>query len=355
MIAQLAAYLHRLDRFAIRFMDDGPAVFMGIRWYGLSYVAGFILGYLLIRRVARVGVSTLEPKNVSDFIWTLLWGVVIGGRLGYVLFYEPSLLWDPPLLGVFKVWEGGMSSHGGMIGAILACVYHARRHKHVIRYLTDLICFAAPAGLLLGRLANFVNGELWGRPCRPDLPWAVRFPQEITAWSADRLLNLYHQLPAELTSRMPIEPADIMVSEPVHLYFSNTVIDLVQRGSTQVTAVLEPLLLPRHPSQIYEALLEGLVLFVVLAVIWVRPRRPGILSSWFLILYGAMRILAEHFREPDIDIGLQWLGLTRGQWLSVLMVIVGAGLLIAFLRRAADPMGGWRAQSPPSLPARLAD
>ena len=179
MMPQLAAWLHNLDPYLIdlHLWEGGP-----IRWYGLAYLVGFVLGYLLIRRVVKVGICSLNPAGVADLVVVLAVGVVIGGRLGYVLFYQPQLLWSfygqLPFWGVLAMNQGGMASHGGIIGTILACLWYARRHGHSKLFVLDLLAFGAPLGLFLGRLTNFINGELIGRG-PTEVPWAVKFPQEI--------------------------------------------------------------------------------------------------------------------------------------------------------------------------------
>ena len=317
----LAAWLHDLDPFAIRFTGD-----FGIRWYGLSYLLGFALGYLLVRRVVTVGISTLKPQHVADLIVTLAIGIVVGGRLGYCVFYRPELLitfYDYlPWWGVLAINEGGMASHGGMIGGIIAAFIFARRHHHDLPHLLDLFAFGTPLGLFFGRLANFWNGELLGRPAR-DLPWAVKFPQEL--W--DRPEAAYHAMSA------------------TGLDSVSTIIEAVQRGDDRVRAVVEPILIPRHPSQLYAAVMEGLVVFAVLLWVWRVPRKPGVVASSFSIAYGVMRIVDEFFRRPDVhlmDAEFAVLGITRGQWLSVLLVCVGLWGIWWSRRRDTTPMGGWR-------------
>jgi len=273
----LALYVH----------DLSPFLIWPIRWYGLSYLAGFVVAWLLIRRVCRVGVTTLEPAKASDLVFTVALGVVIGGRLGYVAFYEPSLLWtftsDIPWWGLLALNKGGMASHGGIIGAILAGGLFARKHNQPPRFIWDMMALPTPLGLCLGRIANFINGELWGRPVDADFPLAVLFPGD----------------PAQL---------------------------------------------PRHPSQLYQAALEGLLLFLVLLWFYRKPRRPGSVGALFLLGYAAMRILGEQFREPDEGIGYQLFDLTRGQWLSVAVIAGGVVFAVYVWKQREAPMGGWMRQ-----------
>jgi len=331
----LAAYLHRIDPFALRFPDWIPID--GIRWYGLSYLVGFLIGYLLIRRVAQTGRSTIKVPMAADLVVAIAIGLVVGGRLGYALFYHPQLLIS--FSGSFPWWDllalnkGGMASHGGMVGGIVATWWYARRHDHSWPHLLDLAAFAAPLGLCFGRIANFINGELIGRATTESNPFAVKYPQEIEVLPARVIEPVIARVDQLGLFRGYVDPS------------REALVDLVYRGSADAIALVEPLLTPRHPSQIYQALLEGLLLFVILAVVWMRPRKPGVVGGAFAAGYGVLRIVGEFFREPDTHIGYQWLQLTRGQWLSVALVGVGIALLWTMSRRAVEPMGGWRKQA----------
>lgn len=346
----LAAWLHDLDPFALRLPDVGflPE---GIRWYGLSYLIGFAIGYLLLRRVTRVGVSSLAPDKVADMVVTFAIGVVVGGRLGYVLFYKPELLWtvfdSPPWWGVLAINEGGMASHGGMIGGAIAAFWFAHRNGHSLLHLLDLFAFGAPLGLGIGRVANFINGELIGRAAPADFPLAVKFPQEMwdaldrdavrAPWSIDQLNVLADRLGM----------ADTLVGASYREYqrFIATVINQIQAGNQQVQAIVEPMLTPRHPSQLYAAALEGLAVFLVLLWVWRRPRKPGLVGAWFCIAYAIARIFNEFFRRPDMhlqDAEFALLGITRGQWLSVLLLAVGVWGIWFSTRRPVNEMGAWR-------------
>jgi phosphatidylglycerol---prolipoprotein diacylglyceryl transferase len=248
---------------------------LAIRWYALAYIFGILLGWLYARAILRSrrlwgGPAPLTALDLDDFILWATLGIILGGRIGYVLFYNlPHFLAHP--LEIVELWKGGMSFHGGFIGCVLAVVLFARRRKIPILSLGDITCAVAPIGLFFGRLANFINGELWGRPS--DVPWAIVFP-----------------------------------------------------GAGP---------LPRHPSQLYEAMLEGLVLFVVLAL-FVRfgaLKRPGLMLGAFALFYGVARSASEFFREPDAQLGFLWGGLTMGMLLSLPMILGGA-LIIWLVRRA---------------------
>jgi phosphatidylglycerol---prolipoprotein diacylglyceryl transferase len=331
----LAVYLHQLDPFALRLWGN-----VGIRWYGLSYVAGFIAAYLILYMLARRGRILLQPAAASDFIVAAALGTVVGGRVGYALFYDPALVIDFsgqfPFWGLLAMWKGGMASHGGIIGLVIACLRFARKHKLPTLHLFDLIALTGPVGIFFGRIANFINGELFGRECRPDLPWAVKFPQEMLDWKAPRLAEL----------RAVLGPAQGQQDSSQQLV--QQTLDMIQRGNRAVIEAVEPLLPPRHPSQIYEALLEGLFMFAAMWILWRKPRKPGIVAGAFLVIYPVVRFIGEQFRTPDAHIGFEALGLTRGQWLSILMLAIGIVCLAAWSRRPAEPIGGW------SGPARRA-
>ena len=245
-------------------LQVGP---LAIRWYGLMYSVAFLVGWPLLLARARRFLPRLSHNDASDLMIWILLGVVLGGRVGYILFYQLDYYLDNPL-AMLRVWEGGMAFHGGLMGVLTVCVLFSRRHDIACLALADLVAPIAPIGFFLGRIGNFINGELWGRPT--DLPWGMVFP-----------------------------------------------------GAGPE---------PRHPSQLYEAGLEGLMLFLLLYGLGRALRPPGFLLGWFLMGYGVCRFLVEFVREPDQQLGILSLGLTMGQWLSVPMVVAGAGLLIFSLR-----------------------
>lgn len=260
----------------IPFPDVDPvAVSLGpvqVHWYGLAYIAGIGLAWWLLTRRAARG-ADWSAQAVSDLIFFGAVGAVLGGRLGYALFYNArAYLADP--LAVFALWQGGMSFHGGAVGLVLAVAWFARREGRTFLAVSDFLLPVVPVGLFLGRLANFVNQELWGAPT--TLPWGVLF----TAPGAGPL--------------------------------------------------------PRHPSQLYEALLEGVVLFVVLDLLARRPRPAGLVTGSFLALYALFRMAVECIREPDAHIGYLAFGwLTMGQVLSLPMLLAGCALVVVALRRPA--------------------
>jgi len=272
----LAFWVHHWDPFLGPHWGN-----FGVRYYGLAYMLGFLSAAWLLHRYALAGRSRLPSEKISDLMVAIVVGVLLGGRTGYFLFYQSDTLRNDPL-AFFRVWEGGMASHGGMIGVAVALAWFARAEKISFLHLGDLITSAAPAGLFFGRVANFINGELWGKI--GDVPWAVIFPQ----------------------SALP--------DTPTHL------------------------IPPRHPSQLYEAGLEGLLLLAYLQWrFWrshVAERRPGHLAGEFLVGYALVRMVGELFREPDASLIL---GVSRGTFYSVFLIAAG-GFLI--LRRPAKMQSG---------------
>lgn len=323
----MTAYLHTLSPFLFEISDG-----IGLRWYGLSYLSGFLIGYWLISYLAKTKRTPLLPELVSDYVFCVAIGVMIGGRLGYCMFYDTALLFKIsssfPFWGVLEVHHGGMASHGGIAGLIISCIYFGRKHKIPILALCDLSATPGAAGIFFGRLANFVNGELVGRPCKPDLPWSVQFPQDILAWpyqEPERLTGL-----ASIASKIGLSSdtwQQLITTSPKSSIVENALINIVQRiqhGDFALAQTLQPLLTPRHPSQIYEALLEGLLIFCITFPLWKKKLPHGVITSVFLFSYALVRIIGEQYRMPDLHIGYQLWGLTRGQWLSVAMLLLSA-------------------------------
>jgi phosphatidylglycerol---prolipoprotein diacylglyceryl transferase len=254
----------------------GPFV---VRWYALAYIGGIVLGWIYARALIRCeklwgGSSPITLVQVDDFILWVTIGIIIGGRTGYVLFYNPTFFMQHPA-EIFELWKGGMSFHGGFLGCVAAVMLFAYKNGISILSLGDITTAVGPIGLFLGRIANFINSELWGRPADPALPWAMVFPN----------------------------------GGPI----------------------------PRHPSQLYEATLEGIVLFTILAVM-IRMgalKRPGLILGSFIAIYGMARIIGEFFREPDPQLGFLWDRLTMGELLSMPMIIAGIIIIVAAWRRKA--------------------
>jgi len=298
----LAFYVHHLNPFLIQFNEQ-----LGIRWYGLAYVFGFIAALYLMKWLARKGYGALKENQVGDFVfYAAIFGVLVGGRLGYVLFYRPNMLTEDPL-SIFRVWDGGMASHGGILGLVIFSWIYARRHHLSWTGIGDNLVTAAPIGLFAGRLANFINGELFGRAA--SVPWAMQFPAE--------LLDHPDEASQAIQKAVQIDP---------NLNTVPAIIDAA-RDSAPVREMLATVLTPRHPSQLYEALLEGVLLFTCLFLIRLKVRHPdGVTTGWFFILYPVMRIIGELFREPDAPLTGPF---TRGQFLSLFMFLIGAGFLLS--------------------------
>jgi phosphatidylglycerol:prolipoprotein diacylglycerol transferase len=270
-----AYWVHDLSPFLVRFTDT-----IGIRYYGLAYLLGFVAAGGLLALYARAGRSKLSIDQISDLLVMIVFGVLLGGRIGYFLLYQPRALFADPM-AFFRVWDGGMASHGGFIGVGVAIAWFARSRKIPFLHLADLIASTAAAGLLFGRIANFINGELWGKIA--DVPWAVIFPHSAS-------------------------PAT-----PLHL------------------------ILPRHPSQLYAAALEGALLLAIMQWRFWRSdivrTKPGHLAGEFWLIYAVVRIVGEVFREPDAGLIM---GLNRGAFYSFFLV-AGGLVFIGLARRKSTP------------------
>lgn len=337
-----AVYVHDLNPIALPIYGS-----FALRWYGLAYLLGFVAGFLLLKHLAKRGLWVLRPEKTGDFIAAAaLFGVFLGGRLGYLLFYQlPKSGWDrlaeDPLM-VVRVWEGGMASHGGILGLVIFTWFYARKHRVSWTGLGDGLCVVAPLGLLFGRAANFINGELYGRVAQ-GISWAVKFPlsfmdgkapesgrfSEAAAAAADAdpaLAGAYQAMDSAQLAMMG--GGDSRAYFAAENHFFESMLASVRR-SPDVKAAIEPYLEARHPSQIYEGLLEGLLLFAILWTVRVKfPKAPhGLLTGLFFGLYAIFRIYAERFREPDAAWVIEGV-LTQGQFLSLFMFGFSAVFLI---------------------------
>ncbi len=257
---------------------------LAIHWYALAYICGLLGGWSYLRWLVRRPPFAMTVDQADDFVTWATLGVVLGGRLGFVLFYKPDFYLAHPQ-EILEVWKGGMSFHGGALGVITAIVLFSRKYALNLFAVGDVICVVQPLGEFFGRIANFINGELYGRPVDGHLPWAMIFP-----------------------------------SDPAHL--------------------------PRHPSQLYEAGLEGLAMLLLMHLLWRNEKvrgKPGTLAGVFLAGYGSARIICEFFREPDSYLGFLWGGATMGQLLSIPLVLAGIILAVISQRRTAPP-------APPAAP-----
>ncbi|MCY7294271.1 prolipoprotein diacylglyceryl transferase [Alteromonas sp. a30] len=256
----------------LTFPSIDPIIFevgpLALRWYGLMYLLGFLAAWWLAkRRLYRTGWT---EEHLSDLLFMAFMGVILGGRIGYVFFYQFEAFLDDPLY-LFKIWTGGMSFHGGLLGVIAALIYFAKKRQATLLKVGDFVAPLVPIGLGFGRLGNFINAELWGRTT--DVPWAFVFPN----------------------------------AGP----------------------------LPRHPSQLYEFFLEGVVLFAILWLVSIKPKPTGVVSGLFLTGYGAFRFIVEFFREPDEHIGLYGNYLSQGQLLSLPMILVGLFIIAYAFKNAS--------------------
>ncbi|MGA0333676.1 MAG: prolipoprotein diacylglyceryl transferase [Kiritimatiellia bacterium] len=282
---------HRIHPEIFRFTDS-----LAIRWYGLSYLAGFLAGYLLLKVLIRRNLLSLKVEELQDCLTSFcIFGVMLGGRLGYFLFYHPETLLEDPLQ-ILRVWEGGMASHGGILGGILVLAWWAKKHKKSFWQLSDNFAVVVPLGIGFGRIANYINGELWGR--ETSVPWGMVFPLERPEFNPGGSMSAYRY---DLTTLQRAWEAG---------WFTQ-----------------------RHPSQLYQALCEGFLLF---GLMWFLRNRPwsqqqnGRLSLVFLLGYALARFSMEFFREPDARLFFGWM--STGQFLSLFMVL---GALVAlFLLRA---------------------
>ncbi len=250
-------------------ISAGP---LAVRWYGLMYLVGFALFWILGRKRAAEPWRGVSVEELENLLFYGIFGVVLGGRLGYCLLYQPEYYLSHPQ-AILALWEGGMSAHGGMIGVIVVMLLFCHFRSHSFWQTADFVAPLVPLGLMFGRIGNFINGELWGRPASESLPWAMIFPQALDGG------------------------------------------------------------VPRHPSQLYEAFGEGLLLFALLWIVSKRPRPSGFISGLFLMGYGVARFVVEYFREPDAFLGLQALGLTRGQWYSLPLIVLGAFIVSWALKK----------------------
>ncbi len=333
-----ATYVHQLDPVIIDLFGKLPP----LRWYGLAYLAGFLAGYVLLKRLAERKLWVMEPEKTADFIAAAaLLGVFIGGRLGHVFFYQiPKYGWasfmDDPLV-LFRVWEGGMASHGGILGLAIFTFFYARKHKVSWAGLADGLCVVGPIGLLCGRIANFINGELYGRVAS-GVAWAVKFPDTLSKPE----LPEYGRFNDALDAAVKADPAfaerikkisEQGYADPPAAYFHELI--ATNRESDAVNEAIAPYLEARHPSQLYEGLLEGALVFAILWIVRVRfPKAPnGMITGLFFGLYATFRIFAEAFREPDAKWVIEGV-LTMGQFLSLFMYLFAAGFFLFAFRKS---------------------
>jgi len=348
----LAAWLHTLSPFILQFTDN-----FGIRWYGMAYLAGFAVAYFILIRLARRGLALIPEDRVGEAMMWLIGGALIGGRIGYVLIYDPSALWSfsktVPWWELLAINNGGMASHGGMAGVVVAILRISRGWRtetgEIVGrcpplHMMDLVALVSPFGLFFGRIANFINGELLGRIVTPpgvEGPWwTVQFPQEIVSGHAPELS------PQQKNELYTLAAQHVAPGEQLS---TRGMLDRLVHHADEHASVLKPLLSSREPSQLFQAAAEGLIVGILVWCVWARPRRPGVVGAFFMIGYGVLRVVTEFSRLPDAQFAApRPMGLSRGQWLSVALAIVGVSLLIFSLVRKAPRLGGWLSQSVPA-------
>ena len=327
------ALLHTLDPFIFEF---SPGV--GPRWYGTAYLSGFLLGWIISRWLATSGRLPMSARQVGDLVTGAVVGVIVGGRLGHCIFYEPHLLVQFastfPFWGVLELHKGGMASHGGVIGVTIAVLMFARREKIAFLTLADGIAFVVPWGLMFGRLANWVNGELWGRMLPAEMQanspwWSVKYPRE---------LELFTTLPASFEPLRELAPGTERGSDYAFIEWTiATAYDHAHASHDEVVRVITPVLTAYYPSQFFQAIAEGPALLLLMSLVWLKPRRAGVIGAVFLAGYGALRFATEQFREPDNGVAMVG-SLTLPMLLSISMIVAGAGFFA--MSRRSPLIGG---------------
>lgn len=333
-------YFHNIDPFALHFWGN-----IGIRWYSLAYIAGLIFGWLFILQLIKRSRSPLSKDDLSTYINYIIIGTLIGGRFGYCAIYQPSLLiqlnFDFPFWGALAIHKGGMASHGGILGIVIASWIFSRKYTFSFFHILDLTVVGGCFGIICGRIANFINSELYGRVIEGKNWFGVQFPKEIYFWynqsniDKERLLSLKNVVSQLGTIKNPFGSQDISLSEILWvswvnggrkfaaeiLSVLNHINNAVEKGQKEIILALGKVLPIRHPSQIYQAVLEGLVPLLIVLTLWWKPKKAGLISGVWGLSYLIMRTTGEQFRMPDTHIGFDALGLTRGQWLSVFSII----------------------------------
>ncbi len=325
-------WFHNIDPFIIQITDN-----FGLRWYSMSYIMGFFMVYLCVRWLIYKKISSLSKTTAVDLITWAAMGVILGGRLGYAIFYDQSILitFDSyfPYWEFLKIYHGGLASHGGIIGIITAIVFFAKRRGCSLWHCLDLAALGG-IGIFFGRIANFINGELFGRVIEGKVLLAVQFPQEMLLWLSQKKTGYLQDLSVAVSNlKQGIDPnvwQDWIYQFEATGSYSGRIYSVIralitacENGNREVITALQKVISYRHPSQIYQAVLEGLIPFLMVCFLFYRkkPLKPGIIGGCWAVCYAVMRVLGEQFRMPDAHLGFQALGLTRGQWLSVLMLV----------------------------------
>lgn len=358
-------WVHDLDPFAIQISEG-----IGIRWYGLSYLIGIVIGWALIKRWTRRGMLNTEPSAVDDLVLYFGIGIIGGGRLGYCLLYQPDLLItfesSVPFWGVLAMHQGGMSSHGGMIGMLIAGILFMRKFRCSLAMLADLVTTCAVLGAIFGRLANFINGELYGRIS--SVAWAIHFPTSIVETPYAERVERWHQVLqhqpdlahatwqqlattsgvsdadrawyqalADGTASLPLDAADPLLQRTLANSWQFAEAHLLTPDQPWYADAWRVLVEPRHPSQLYALVTEGVIPLTAGLITLHTTRRPGLTCGVVLMAYGIGRIVNESFRQWDIGHDPLFGLLTKGQLYSVPMLIIGGSLAFWAWRRGARP------------------
>lgn len=329
------SYLHRLDPVIVELWGG-----LAIRWYGFSYLMGFIVAWVLLIVLSRTGRIAITKRQVGDYMMYVIAGVIVGGRLGYVLFYDITALWtftdQLPFWELLAFNKGGMSSHGGVIGVILVTILFADRRGISRLHVLDIASFACPFGLCFGRVANFINAELWGEPLPASMQasppwWSVKYPDELLHPDFDQM-----EIPA---STLADVRAELLLNNAPGEEVWVEATRAMAAGNETVINLIQPHLNAYYPSQLIQALTDGPLLLGILILVWLVPRKPGVIGATFMLSYGVMRMASELLRQPDEGVDM-WFGLSRGQWLSIPMILTGVIGGFIVMRRAVPRMGG---------------
>ena len=362
-------YFHSMDPFIFALTET-----IGLRWYSMAYIVSFFLAWFILQGLIRKKESPLQKEDLIDLIFYVAIGVIVGGRTGYTLFYAPYLFtqWDPsfPYWEWLKIHKGGLASHGGIIGLIVAIILFGRRKGISAFHSLDLTVLGGSLGLFFGRITNFINGELFGRVIENQALWAVQFPQEMFNWVSEKKISALQDLTQAISHlKKPVSEGTwrewLYQLEATGQYQSaiysviRSLIKAVENGQQEIISALTLVISYRHPSQIYQAFLEGLLPSLIIWLVWIKRAffirlfpswrlfkegkgqnkpalRPGLVAGLWGICYGVARLVGEQFRMPDVHIGFQALGLTRGQWLTLFM-LAGMGIYFVLLFRQKNP------------------
>ncbi len=345
MLNSLAVWVHNLDPMIFELWNG-----FGPRWYGLAYIIGLVAGWYIVKRWAEQERVPIQPIAVQDLAVYFGVGMIAGGRIGYCLFYDTSLLGftsDFPFWRVLAVWEGGMASHGGIVGMFLGVLMYCKRNSINFLVIADASAVVTPIGICAGRLANFINGELWGRPT--DVAWGIKFPESTSTDHSilreQYILEQWNKKIDTINSTNFIEQLNIVYLEYNKLYndYNFDYKDAMERfhklpaGSEEWIQIANQYVLTRHPSQLYAAFMEGIVVITVGMLIHRLHRRPGISMGVIFSVYAVMRFVNEFWRNPDPGYALYLGWMSKGQLLSLPLLAIGIFFIVWAYRRGPKP------------------